>query len=167
MTMRSSKLVEMQALGDASTCPWARARAHGPMGPGDFGWVGSGIWARREGLERSKKVNLGRKWVETEDEGKSSCEKLRVVPAVLLVVVVCQNTASEIQSLQKYRTPDFRTSGIYSTPRIVKTCPPGLASPTCEEACRHFELRQTEAHSEVRSEKVRKEIRGKYIFRDR
>ena len=41
-----------------------------------------------------EKVNLGRKWVETEDEGKSSCEKLR---AVLLVVAVCQNAPSEIQ----------------------------------------------------------------------
>ena len=37
---------------------------------GDLGWAGSGIWARGEGLERSKEVNLGRKWVETEDEGK-------------------------------------------------------------------------------------------------
>ena len=44
-----------------------------------------------------KKVNLGRKWVETEDEGKSSCEKLRAVLAVRLVVAVCQNTPSEIQ----------------------------------------------------------------------
>ena len=34
--------------------------------------------------EGQKKVNLGRKWVETEDEGKSSCEKLRPVLAVLL-----------------------------------------------------------------------------------
>ena len=59
---------------------------------GDFGWAGSGIWARREGLGKAKKVDLGRKWVETEDEGNSSCEKLRVVLAVLLVVAVCQNT---------------------------------------------------------------------------
>ena len=44
-----------------------------------------------------KTVNLGRKWVETEDEEKSSCEKLGVVLAVLLVVAVCQNTPSEIQ----------------------------------------------------------------------
>ena len=55
---------------------------------GDVGWAGSGIWAGGEGLERSKKVNLGRKCVETEDEGKSSCEKLRVVSAVLLLVAV-------------------------------------------------------------------------------
>ena len=48
---------------------------------GWFGDLGEG-----EGLERSKKVNLGRKLVETEDEGKSSCEKLRMVLAVLLVV---------------------------------------------------------------------------------
>ena len=38
----------------------------------DIGWAGSGIWARGEGLKRYKKVNLGRKRVETEDEGKSS-----------------------------------------------------------------------------------------------
>ena len=46
-------------------------------------------------LETSKKGNsatLGRKWLEMEDEGKSSCEKLRVVLAVLLVVVACHNT---------------------------------------------------------------------------
>ena len=41
---------------------------------GDFGWAGSGIWVRMEGLGKSKKVNLGRKWVETVDEGKFSCE---------------------------------------------------------------------------------------------
>ena len=52
---------------------------------GNLGWAGSGIWARGEGLERAKKVNLGRKWVETEDEGKSSCGMLRVVLAILLV----------------------------------------------------------------------------------
>ena len=59
---------------------------------GDLGWAGSGIWPRVEGLERSKQVNLGRKWVETEDQGKSSCEKLRVVLVVLFVVAVCQDT---------------------------------------------------------------------------
>ena len=64
---------------------------------GDLGWAGSGIWARGEGLEWSKKVNLGRKWVETEDEGGSFCEKLRAVLAVLLVVAVCQNTLLEIE----------------------------------------------------------------------
>ena len=42
--------------------------------------------------EGKKKVNLGRKWVKTEDEGKSSCEKLQVVLAVLLVVADCQTT---------------------------------------------------------------------------
>ena len=62
---------------------------------GGLGWAGSGIWARGEGLERSKKVNPGRKWVETEDAGKSSCEQLWVVLAVLLVVAVCQNTHSK------------------------------------------------------------------------
>ena len=35
--------------------------------------------------------------VEMEDEGKSSCEKLRVVLAVLLVVAVCQHTPLEIE----------------------------------------------------------------------
>ena len=39
---------------------------------------GGRVWRRH------KKANLGRKWLETEDEGKSSCEKLRVVLAVLL-----------------------------------------------------------------------------------
>ena len=62
---------------------------------GDFGWAGSGIWARGEGLERSKKGE-SRKWVETEDDGKSSCEKLRVVLSVLLVVAGRQKTPSEI-----------------------------------------------------------------------
>ena len=33
---------------------------------------GGRVWGR------PKKTNLGWKWVETEDEGKSSCEKLRV-----------------------------------------------------------------------------------------
>ena len=43
---------------------------------GDLGeWGGFG--------EFNKKVNLGRKWAEVEDEEKSSCEKLRVVLAVL------------------------------------------------------------------------------------
>ena len=50
------------------------------------------------GFGEGKKVNLGRKWVETEDEGKSSCEKLRVVLADLLVVAVCQNTPLEIKT---------------------------------------------------------------------
>ena len=55
---------------------------------GDFGWAGSGIWARREGLETSPK---GESRKETEDEGNKSYEKLRAVSAVLLVVAVCQN----------------------------------------------------------------------------
>ena len=37
---------------------------------GGFGDLGE----RGKGLETSPKVNLGRKWLETEDEGKSSCE---------------------------------------------------------------------------------------------
>ena len=45
---------------------------------------------------RPKNVNLGRKWVETEGEGKSSCQKLRVALAVLLVVADCQNMPLEI-----------------------------------------------------------------------
>ena len=48
-------------------------------GFGDLG-EGGGFWRGQ------KKVNLVRKWVETEDKGKSSCEKLRTVLAVLLVV---------------------------------------------------------------------------------
>ena len=59
------------------------------------------------GLETSAKVNLGRKWVETEDEGKSSCEKLWAVLAVLLVVAVCQNTPSEIQIPAKVQKTGF------------------------------------------------------------
>ena len=88
---------------------------------GDFGWAGSGIWASGEGLETSKKVNLGRKWVETEDEGKSSREKLLVVSAVLLVVGVCQNT------LQKFKIPlqYVPSNKLRSAPR--KT---GLTKPT-------------------------------------
>ena len=74
--------------------------------PGDLEWAGSEVWARGEGLERSKKVNLGRKWVETEDNGKSSCEKLRAVSAVLLVVVVCQNTPLEIKINVKVPKPE-------------------------------------------------------------
>ena len=42
----------------------------------DFGWAGSGIWARGEGLETSKKVILGREGFETEDDGKSSLRKV-------------------------------------------------------------------------------------------
>ena len=58
-------------------------------GFGDLGEVRR-VW------RRPKKVNLGKKWVETEDEGKSSCEKLWVVLAFLLVVAVCQNTPLNI-----------------------------------------------------------------------
>ena len=56
---------------------------------------------------RPKKVNLGRVLLQTEDEGKSSCEKLRVVLAVLLAVAVCQNTPSEIQSHAKVPKTGF------------------------------------------------------------
>ena len=60
---------------------------------GDLGRTGSGIWARGGGLGEVKQgVNLRRKWVETEDEGKSSCDNLRVVMAVLLVVAVRLNS---------------------------------------------------------------------------
>ena len=45
---------------------------------------------------RPKKVNLGRKWLQTEDEGKFSCEKLRVVLGVPLVVAVRQNAHLEM-----------------------------------------------------------------------
>ena len=72
-------------------------------GSADFGCAGSGIWARGEGL-RPNNVNLGRKLVEMEDEGKSSCEKLRVVLAILLVVAVCQNIPSEMQVHAKVPT---------------------------------------------------------------
>ena len=54
------------------------------------GWVrgfgrGERVW------RRPKKVNLGRKLLETEDEEKSSFEKLRAVLGVLLVVAVRQH----------------------------------------------------------------------------
>ena len=41
-----------------------------------------------------KKTNLEGNCSESEDEGKSSCEKMQVVLGVLLVVAVCQNTPS-------------------------------------------------------------------------
>ena len=58
-------------------------------------------------METSQNVNLGREWVETEDEGKSSCEKLWVVLSVLLVVPVCQNTLSEIKIHAKVPNAGF------------------------------------------------------------
>ena len=66
----------------------------------DLGWVGSRIWARGEGLETSKKgesrKGMGRygRW------GNillSSCEKLGMVLAVLLVGAVCQHAPLKIQ----------------------------------------------------------------------
>ena len=39
-----------------------------------------------------KNRNPGRKLLQTEDEGKSSCGKLRAALGVLLVVAVCQKT---------------------------------------------------------------------------
>ena len=64
---------------------------------GGFGGFGRG---GRFG-EVKHNVNLGRKWVEMEDEGELSCEKLRVVLAVLLVVAVCQNALHKFKSMQK------------------------------------------------------------------
>ena len=74
---------------------------------GGFGDFGEG-----EGSERSNKANLGSKWVETEDEGRSSCEKLRAVLAVMLVVAVCQNTPLEKNQCkstehQKFGPPEY------------------------------------------------------------
>ena len=69
-------------------------------GPGSLGkarWQDRVILGQGEGFGDVQKANLGRKWVETEDEGKSSCEKLRAVMAVLLLVAVCQNTLSDIK----------------------------------------------------------------------
>ena len=51
-----------------------------------MGLAGAQIGPSGKGLETSQKVKLGRKWLETEDEGKSSCEKLRAVLGVLSVV---------------------------------------------------------------------------------
>ena len=74
---------------------------------GGFGNLGDGgrVW------RRPQRVNLGRKWVEAEDEGNSSCEKLRVVLAALLVVAVYQNTPLEINihvKVQKTRISDLQ-----------------------------------------------------------
>ena len=72
----------------------------GPGSLGKAGWRDQVIWdGRVRAFGRgarvwrlSQKVNLGRERVETEDEGTSSREKLRVVLAVLLVVAVCHST---------------------------------------------------------------------------
>ena len=69
---------------------------------GGFADLGEG-----EDLETSPKGKLGRKWVQMEDEGESSCGKLRVVLDVLLVVAVCQNTPSEIQIHAKVAKTKF------------------------------------------------------------
>ena len=83
-----------------------------------FGDLGEGgrVWRGQ------KKVNLGRKWIETEDEGKFSSEKSRAVSAVLLVVAVCQNTLSEIQIHAK-----VQKTGISDLWNIV---PPSFGRPT-------------------------------------
>ena len=82
---------------------------------GGFGDLGEG-----GGLgDVPKKVKLGRKWIETGDEGKSSCEKLRVVLAVLLVVAVCQNTPFKLKYMQQCRKLEFRTSRVSSDPSFV------------------------------------------------
>ena len=93
---------------------------------GDFGWAGSGIWARGERLEKSKKVNLGRKWVETEDEGKSSCEKLWVVLAVFLVVTVRQHDPLQIEIHATIPNTGISDSRFFRTPRPVGH--PGLGA---------------------------------------
>ena len=73
----------------------------------DFGWVGSHLWARGKGLETLQKANLGRKWIQTEDEGKSSCEKLWVVLGVALVVAVCRNNPLELNTQAQMQKPRF------------------------------------------------------------
>ena len=65
-----------------------------------------------------KKANPGRKLLETEDEGKFSCEKLRVVLAVLLVVAVCQNAPLEINIQAKMPKSRFRDLQNISGPLI-------------------------------------------------
>ena len=79
---------------------------------GDLGWAGSGIWARREGLGKARKGESRKEMGGMEDEGNSSCKKLRVVSAVLLVVAVCQNTPSEIQFHAK--VPKTRFSDLWN-----------------------------------------------------
>ena len=64
-----------------------------PARSGYVGWAGSWIRGARVRGKSTKQ------WLETGDEGQSSCEKLWVVLAVLLVVAVCQNTPSEIKSI--------------------------------------------------------------------
>ena len=64
---------------------------------GDLGWAGPGIWVRGEGLETSQKGESRKEMGPDGRRAQSSCAKLRVVMAVLLVVAVCQNTLSEIK----------------------------------------------------------------------
>ena len=75
---------------------------------GDLGWVGSQIWARGKGLETSQQGESRKELLETEDEGKSSCEKLQVVLGVLLVVAACPNTLLEIKDQAKMPKARFR-----------------------------------------------------------
>ena len=85
-------IAELKKNGFDRTNSARRSRLEGSWEPGEARWRDRGvIWDGRVGgfgrggrvWGRPKKVNLGRKLVEMEDEGKSSCEKLRVVLAVL------------------------------------------------------------------------------------
>ena len=72
---------------------------------GDLGWARSWISVRRKVLETSKKGKSRKEWLKTEDERKSSYEKLRVVLVAFLVVAVCQNIYLRINiqaKIQKY-----------------------------------------------------------------
>ena len=73
-----------------------RCRLGGPGSLGRARWRDRVIWdGRFRGFRRGggfgdvpTKVNLGGEWLQTEEEGTTSCEKLRAVSAVLLVVAV-------------------------------------------------------------------------------
>ena len=82
---------------------------------------GGRVWRRQTN------ANLEKKWLATEDKGKLSCEKLRAVLGVLLVVAVCQNTPSEIQILAKVPKTGFSAlQNIFRSP--VRLAHPGLGA---------------------------------------
>ena len=87
-------MAELKKNGFDHTSSARRGRLEGSWEPGegwmarsgDFGWAGSGGWARGGGFGEVKKGESRKEMGRAEDEGKSSCEKLRAVMAVLLVV---------------------------------------------------------------------------------
>ena len=71
-------------------------------------------------METSQKGESRKEWVETEDGGKSSCENLWAVLAVLLVVAVCQNTPFQNQkSCKNTESRNFGHPEYIRNPRSV------------------------------------------------